>query len=124
MQWDPLDDAVRKLLDDNHYVSVSLAKSAAEEVGTAPDPALEHGQAQDDETKDDTGKGVAKAGTGINQRRIFESAIEVYDAVEVGVSLFDIEFAGMMTAEELEKTIDLDKILVRIKKDVIVHGEV
>jgi arginine-tRNA-protein transferase len=59
------------------------------------------------------------------KRKVFGSAKEASDAHDAGLSLFEIEFAGMMTAEELEKTaIDLDKVLVRVKKDVIVQATV
>jgi arginine-tRNA-protein transferase len=91
MQWNKLDDEVWKLLDENHYVSVSLARAPE-----SPSP----------------------------KRKIFASAQEAAAAVEGGMSLFETEFAGMMTEEELNDAVDLDQILVLIKKGVIVRAEV
>jgi arginine-tRNA-protein transferase len=91
MEWHELDDEVWKLLDNNHYMSVSLAK--------AVDPPQD-------------------------ERTVFESAEQAADAYENGVSLFNIKFAGMMSETELQDTVDLDHVLVRIKKDVVVQCQV
>jgi arginine-tRNA-protein transferase len=90
-QWNKLDDEIWKLLDEHHYLSVSLAK--------APEPP-------------------------IPKRKVFDSASEAAAAVDGGMSLFDVEFAGMLTEEEVNDTVDLDQMLVRIKKDTIVQAEV
>lgn len=59
------------------------------------------------------------------KRKIFDSAQKAASAVDSGTSLFEVEFAGMMTEDELnDSNVDLDRMLVRIKKDVIVEAEV
>ena len=108
MKWDPLNDDVQKLLDENHYVSVSLAREAVARA--------KRGQEDENAEKCDT---LDKS-----KRQVFDSAMAAYEAVEDGLSLFDVEFPGMMTAEELEDTVDLDQIIVRLKPDVIVPAEV
>jgi arginine-tRNA-protein transferase len=86
MEWNKLDDDIWKLLDDNHYLSVSLARAP-----TPPSP----------------------------KRNVFGSAQEAAATVEEGTSLFEIEFAGMMTEEELEDSVDIDRISVKVRKDVV-----
>ncbi|KIW01070.1 hypothetical protein, variant [Verruconis gallopava] len=57
------------------------------------------------------------------RRRVFDSAQEAASAVRNGLSLFEVEFAGMLTAQELMATVDLDRVSIGIMKDVVVHGK-
>ena len=96
MTWNEMDDEAHKLMDKHHYVSPSLLR--AQDVGALT------------ETSPDA--------------ESLSSAEEVAAAYDSGVSLFDLNFAGMMTAEELEKAVDLDEMHVRIKKHQLVQAKV
>jgi arginine-tRNA-protein transferase len=97
--WNPLDDQSRKLLDEHHYLSPSLLDRKESE-----------GQSSDLKGKD--------------ERRAFDSAIAVCDAIDGGLSLFEVDFPGMMSESELNEHVDLNKILLQIRPVVVVHAEV
>lgn len=93
--WNPFDEEFRKQLDEHRYFSPS--QSGKKEIH---DP---------------------KTGS---ERQVFDSALAVGDAIDDGLSLFHIDFPGMMTVSDLNKNIDLDKILIQIRPDLVVHAEV
>ena len=94
MKWHELDDSAQKLMSEHHYLSMSLLK-------------------------DRKGSDEASAAQAAEK-----SASEVVKAYDEGTSLFDLDFAGMMTAEEIEASIDLDEMIVQIKKNQVVQAKV
>jgi arginine-tRNA-protein transferase len=99
LTWNPLDDQFKKLLDEHHYLSPSLLdKKESEKQSSGPKEEVD--------------------------RQIFDSALAVYDAIDDGLSLFRVNFPGMMSASELNEHINLDKILVQLRPDLVLHTEV
>ena len=97
--WNPLDDQFKKLLDEHHYLSPSLlGKKESEKQSSDP--------------------------KGEDERQAFDSALAVCDAIEGGLSLFKVDFPGMMSESELNEHIDLNQILLQIRPDLVVHAEV
>lgn len=94
MQWHELNDDVRKLMDENHYMSVSLAMA---------DGAISNSR---------------------SDRKVYDTAVDAVAAYDNGLSLFEINFAGMMTANELCEEVDLDEMRVRIKRNHVVSCKV
>lgn len=56
-------------------------------------------------------------------RQAFNSAVAVCDAVDGGLSLFEVDFPGMLSASELIEQVDLDKITVQLRPDLVLHTE-
>ncbi|KAF2433247.1 arginine-tRNA-protein transferase 1 [Tothia fuscella] len=108
-EWSPLDDEFRRLLDGKKYVSMSLRRQSDENDSLV-------GHTVDKEARQDS-----LPGPEINPRRVvFDSAEEAVDAVRDDLSLFDLNFPGMMTEAELEKTVNLDSIVLALEGDQLV----
>ncbi|QDS73562.1 hypothetical protein FKW77_001069 [Venturia effusa] len=56
-------------------------------------------------------------------RQCFDSAVAACEAVDDGLSLFNVDFPGMMSASELVEQIDLQKITVQLRPDLVLHTE-
>jgi hypothetical protein len=97
--WNALDDEFRKLLDEHRYFSPALL-------------------GKDKSQKRSNG---VKEGGG---RRAFDSALAVEEAIEDGLSLFDVDFPGMMSVSEMNKYVNLDKIVVQLRPGLVLHTEV
>lgn len=93
--WNVLDDQFRKLMDDHGYLSPSLLGSTESEIQS------KH-----------------------LERQTFDTALAAHEAVENGLSLFRVNFPGMMTASELDEQVDLDKITVQLRPGHVLHTEV
>ncbi|KAF2668230.1 arginine-tRNA-protein transferase 1 [Microthyrium microscopicum] len=93
-QWDPLDQEALSLLDTHHYLSLSqLRQQNANGTLDGSNPA--------ESTKDEIGAdAVAKMLRSHNSDK---------------VSLFDLDFAGMMTPEELEAQINLGELPIQLR---------
>jgi len=60
----------------------------------------------------------------IVRRKTFGSPIEACDAVDDGLSLFELNFPGMIPAQDVEKQVDLDLIKLRLDGGQIVLCDV
>jgi arginine-tRNA-protein transferase len=107
LSWDPLDDEVKIAMDGLKYVSVSRLRESKNAV-------MDKG-AKDCEREQTNS---------ILRRKTFDSPIEAYDAVDDGLSLFELDFPGMMPAQDVEKQIELDLIKLRLDGGQIVPCDV
>jgi arginyl-tRNA---protein transferase len=96
-EWNTLDDEFKKLLNEHHYFSLSLIR------------------------KEKSGKGSEAESS---PHKTFDSALAVFEAVDEGLSLFQADFVGMMSEEDLKEQVNLDKILLQIRPDLVVHAAV
>lgn len=56
-------------------------------------------------------------------RQTFSSAVAVCQAVEGGLSLFDVDFPGMLSASDLIEQVDMEKITVQLRPDLLLRTE-
>lgn len=54
-------------------------------------------------------------------RQTFDSAVAVCKAVTDGLSLFEVDFPGMLSASETIEQVDMDKITVQLRPDLVLH---
>ncbi|TLD37058.1 Arginine-tRNA-protein transferase [Venturia nashicola] len=54
-------------------------------------------------------------------RQNFASALAVCSAIDGGLSLFKVDFPGMISASELIDQVDLDEISVQLRPDLVLH---
>lgn len=109
--WDPLDDEVKRAMDEVKYVSVSRLR---ESKTTDPDAVKDEGaQAHQ-----------ADHANSAVQRKIFDSPVEACDAIVDGLSLFELDFPGMMPAQDVEKQVNLGLIKLRFSRGQVVPYDV
>jgi hypothetical protein len=112
--WDPLDENMKTLLDRQRYVSMSKERRVAPS------------DAQRENMGDSSVEEVPTVVTLTNNsnRQTFSSAALASDAVGNSVSLFEVNFPGMMTVEEVEAAVDLDAVRVALGQDQLVQCQV
>lgn len=54
-------------------------------------------------------------------QQTFDSAVAAFEAVDDGLSLFKVDFPGMLSASELTEQVDLDEITVQLRQDLVLH---
>lgn len=103
-QWDPLDGELRHLLDKKRFVSLSREhrRSAIKAAASGAPAELEEDDYHD---------------------YPLPTASEAGDAVQDGMSLFDLRVPGVMTAEEVEQDYPLDQQRITAK-DRLFEAEV
>jgi arginine-tRNA-protein transferase len=107
--WNRLDGDVLKLLDQHHYLSVSRERKLLAD------------HAQDASGKNSPGQ---DSFMDVSTRVIFKSAAEASSTVYEGLSLFQLDFPGMMTEHQVEDEVDLDRVKIQIKPGLIVECQV
>jgi len=105
--WRPLDAAVLALMDRGGYAGVSRGLAAPNGGG---DSSGDDGAASEKSDRQQGG-GAASAA-----RKAFDTASDADDAVTMGMSLFDLDFPGMMSAEEVEEQVDLDSVRLAFRQ--------
>ncbi len=106
--WDPLDDEVKAAMDELKYVSVSRLR---ESKNTSQEPVMDEA----DEIEQTNS---------IVRRKTFNTPIEACDAVDDGLSLFELDFPGMIPVQDVEKQIDLDLVQLRLDGGQVVPCDV
>jgi arginine-tRNA-protein transferase len=109
--WDPLDDEVKTAMDELKYVSVSRLR---ESHNTSLEPVVDEGTKVDEIEQTNS----------IVRRKTFDSPIEACIAVDDGLSLFELDFPGMIPAQDVEKQIDLDLVQLRLEGGQVVLCDV
>lgn len=89
LEWNPLDDELRSLLDKKRYVSLSRERRLKQSV---PGPTVDAGASM-----------VEHPDINLCSDVLYPTAKEASDAVSDGVSLFDLKIPGVMTEEEIEQ---------------------
>jgi hypothetical protein len=112
--WDPLDEEVKRLLDRQGYVSISKERQIT--AGKT-----EKGDGSDTLPQQDPPTDTSQT---YSNRQSYESAALASDAVNDSTSLFDINFPGMMMAEDLEDNVDLDTVKVALGQHGLVRCQV
>jgi arginyl-tRNA---protein transferase len=107
--WNPLDGEARRLMDTHHYLSMSQVAREQESNGTSQNNELDTVEA-------------ASAEKNIKDGAVAAKQIEM--AIRQGTSLFHLEFPGMLTMDELDQQIHLDKVKIRIPGGMIVPCDV
>lgn len=97
--WDPLDDELKRLLDQQSYVSLSRERARKDSVASAG----AHG------------KTTTRTSDDISSEFSLPTAAEAGAAVQEGMSLFDLRIPGVMTTEEIERTLDLGSTPIRVR---------
>ena len=99
-KWDPLDSELKNLLDQKAYVSLSRERARKDSMASTEKndnhTALDN---RDDDLADFPYPTAGKAG----------------DAVQNGVSLFDLKIPGVMTEEEIASTLNLGSTPIRVR---------
>lgn len=105
--WNVLDDGLRKLLDEQKYVSPSAQRKKE-----APD------------SGGDTPMREEILNDGVDGKHL-ESPVLAVDAVDAGISLMKLDMPGVMKPDQLLETVNLDKIKMAIPRvGVIANMEV
>lgn len=99
-EWDPLDGELKSLLDKKAYVSLSRERARKTMMGS---PQKNEGEIADDNDDD----GLAEFP--------FPTAGQAGDAVQNGISLFDLKIPGVMTEAEIERSLDLGSTPIRVR---------
>lgn len=97
--WNPLEGELKGLLDKKTYVSLSRERARKDAVASANMIGDTTAQPNEDDLSDYLLPTAAKAG----------------DAVQNGMSLFDLKVPGVMTEDEMESTLDLGSIPIRVR---------
>ncbi len=98
--WNPLDGELRSLLDSKPYVSLSRERARGESLAAAT---VMHDKPSSELGGDNTSE------------HPLLTAAEAGAAVQNGMSLFDLKIPGVMTAEEVESTVDLGSTPIRVR---------
>lgn len=112
LEFDPLDEEALGLMGKRKYVSTSrdlVSKVDAKETLN--------------EESEEMGNGWREVRDS-EERQAFDTPSEASEAVDEGLSLFKLDFPGMMTADEVEEKIDLDFVKLRIRGGRIVRCDV
>lgn len=109
--WGRMDEGVLGRMEEGGYVSLSRDLRAKEKNEVAGGKELE------------MSNGLAENENG-GGRRAFDTPSEASEAVEEGMSLFELDFPGMMTATQVEEEIDLDSVKLRVRGGRIVTSDV
>lgn len=96
--WNPLDGELKNLLDKKNYVSLSREHQRNDSISTA-----KQGDACIQSSEEDF---LACP---------LPTAAEAGDAVQSGMSLFDLKIPGLMTVDEIESELDLGSTLIRVR---------
>jgi arginine-tRNA-protein transferase len=107
--WNLLDGETQKLLDEHPYLSLSRERKTLAAVEKEGSEISSPGE----QSVNDTLNRVA-----------FSSAAEAERALDNGISLFDLDFPGMMTLQELEEEVDLDRVKIQISGGTILETRV
>lgn len=112
--WDPLDEEMKALLDRQRYVSMSKERQSGQKrsLKEAKEDIAARGDIPMETSNNDSG------------RQTFGSASLASDAVSDNLSLFEVNFPGMMTAAEVESLVDLDATMVALGQDQLVQCQV
>lgn len=97
--WDPLDGDLKTLLDRKTYVSMSRERARKDSVASASSEGDVDMTSSDDD----------RAGWPL------PTAAEAGEAVQDGMSLFDLKIPGVMTVEEMESSLDLGSTPIRVR---------
>lgn len=98
-EWNPLDGELKSLLDKKKYVSMSRERAKKGSVASA-------------NLESDLGAEIM-----VEEVAQFPlpTAAEAGEAVENGLSLFDLQIPGVMTEEEMEMALDLGSTPIRVR---------
>jgi arginine-tRNA-protein transferase len=97
-EWNALDGELHRLLDMKRYVSLARERVLKEKTRSSKTPADEELPKED--TFDDYP---------------LPTAIEGANAVQSGMSLFDLKVPGLMTVEEIEQQVHLDDTHIQVR---------
>jgi arginyl-tRNA---protein transferase len=103
-QWDPLDNELMKLLDEQKYVSMSRERRKAEAISGAEDDPGGNGNHTVEESDEVD----------------FKTPIEAATAYEEGTSLFKIGLPGMLSLNDAENLIDLDGVKIELRGKIYI----
>ena len=96
--WNPLDGELRSLLDEKTYVSLSRERRRKDLTASAKIDGEDSVSPRENDLSDYPLPTAAEAG----------------EAVQSGMSLFDLKVPGVMTEDEIESTLDLGSIPIRV----------
>ena len=125
LEWDLLDDEAGRLLDKHHYLSMSNITKELESQDDTMGGTNENDVGGDDPPLEDKGDTPTALGESQQkQNNEVASAEEMQRSLANGVSLFNLNFPGMMGPSDLQDKINLDSIKIKIPGGRIVMGDV
>lgn len=98
-EWNPLEGELKSLLDKKTYVSLSRERQRKNSVASADGGGGDIGEMDEDDLVDYPLRSAAEAG----------------DAVQSGMSLFDLKVPGVMTQDEMDSILDLGSTPIRVR---------
>lgn len=101
--WNPLDGELRQLLDTKAFVSLSRERRL-KEAHAGSHSKSEHNSSSDADPPVDKFDDYP-----------YPTAREGADAVEKGMSLFDLKVPGLMTVEEMEQKVELNHQAIKVR---------
>lgn len=97
--WNLLDGDLKSLMDEKGYVSLSRERRRKDSVAASKDQADDKPKALEADLSE----------------YLLPTAAEAGDAVQNGMSLFDLHIPGVMTEDEMENALDLGTTLIRVR---------
>lgn len=97
--WNPLDGELKSLLEKRTYVSMSRERARKDSAASADPNSNTTGGSSEDDTPEYPLPTAAEAGP----------------AVQNGMSLFDLKVPGVMTEEEIENTLNIGSMPIRVR---------
>ena len=101
--WNPLDGELRQLLDTKSYVSLSREVRRKEAQSTSTNKNVDKSEVAGTSEQDDL------------YDYLLPTAAEAGEAVNDGMSLFDLNVPGLMTVEEINEQVSLDHIALKLR---------
>jgi hypothetical protein len=101
--WNPLDGELRQLLDTKSYVSLSREVRRKEAQSTSTNKNVDKSEVAGTSEEDDLCD------------YLLPTAAEAGEAVNDGMSLFDLKVPGLMTVEEIDEQVSLDHIALKLR---------
>ncbi|KZM18850.1 arginyltransferase [Ascochyta rabiei] len=98
-EWNPLDGELKSLLDHKRYVSMSRERQKTDSVNSTKVEGDDTAQIDEVDLSD----------------YLLPKAAEAGDAVQGGMSLFELKVPGVMTEDELLSTLDLGSTPIRVR---------
>ena len=115
LAWDPLDAAALAQMDRGGYVRASRDAKAPNGSGGE--------RGGDDGGSAETGDAPRDRPPGTG-KKAFDTPADAAAAVNAGLSLFDLDFPGMMAAADVEARVDLDSVRLGLRGGRVVTCDV
>lgn len=116
MQWDPLDDEMRLLMDKRIWVSMERERRIRDRVQRCGETKKELGHSWTEEEREEL--------DGVVAEEVYAVSIpDPVEATRTGLSVLELDVPGPMSLEQLQTEVDLDEVRVAITRGTIHKAE-